>query len=81
MREPLHDHVVFLEDRLQEFSSLLTSRSQTPAQRAQTEERIRLINEALEHYRRGFEIEYYLRNLSAAPTSPMKKGQSGFSAS
>jgi len=61
MQNSLRSHLAYLQDRLQQLTDDLT-RSLSDLERAEIEKRIRNVNEAIEHYRRAYEIEVEIRD-------------------
>jgi hypothetical protein len=64
MESPLRFHLIFLNEQLQELKDLLT-RPTTPGERANIEARVALAEQALDHYRRAFQIESTIRTASS----------------
>ena len=61
MENTLRSHLIFLNHRLQELTDLLT-RPTTPSERANIEARVALAQQALDNYRRAYDIEASLRS-------------------
>ena len=63
MDNPLRSHLIFLNERLQELADSFT-RPITPREHDSIAAQVALAQQALDHYRRAFEIEY------ATPATP-----------
>ena len=62
MQEPLLDHILYLEDRMQKLRGALTSPAIAPRDRDLLEAKVGLINTALDYYRRAHEVELAIRS-------------------
>lgn len=60
MHQTLRAHLIYLHEKLQELTDLLTQ-PVPDAERADLEARIRLVHQSLEHYRRAYEMESAIR--------------------
>ncbi len=67
MENSLRSHLIYLNERLQELADSLTL-PLTTSERANIEARIALAQQALDHYRRAFEIEHAIRNNDPLPS-------------
>ena len=67
MENTLRSHLIFLNHRLQELTDLLTHPT-TPSERANIEARVALAQQALDNYRRAYNIEASLRSEEEANT-------------
>jgi hypothetical protein len=66
MENSLRSHLMYLTHRLQELTDLLT-RPATPDERASIAAQVELAQQALNHYRRAFEIEHAIRTAETDP--------------
>ena len=57
MHNSLHDHILALEERIQELREQLTCRARTEAERARTKTDLSVAETALAHYRAAYELE------------------------
>jgi len=62
MLTPLNRHILELTNLVQELRNCLTSPKLSDVERVRVEKKIALGSEALDHYRRAYEIECALRN-------------------
>jgi hypothetical protein len=60
MHQPLYNHFLSLKDKRQRLQDSLTRPNKTALERQQIETQIELINRALGHYCKAFEIECQL---------------------
>jgi hypothetical protein len=60
MHQPFREHLVYLQGELLELTAMVTQPI-PDAVRADVNRRIQLIQEAIDHYRRGYKIESDLR--------------------
>jgi hypothetical protein len=61
MNQPLHAHIVFLEETVQELRSALTLGSLSRTDRERIQLQIEFATHAIHSYRQGYEMEYFLR--------------------
>lgn len=57
MNENLHDHLIFLEEKIQAICDQLTNPRLTPPERDRCEAELRVAETALAHYRLIFELK------------------------
>jgi hypothetical protein len=60
MQDTLHNHLLFLHDTLQQLTSQITQIA-TEAERSEIEARIEFTTQAIDHYRRAYEMERAIR--------------------
>lgn len=61
MQSSLHSHLVYLQDTLLELTALLTQ-THSGDERADIQERIAIVNMAIDHYQRAHALESEIRN-------------------
>lgn len=57
MQENLHDHIIFIEEKIQTICDQLTHPNLTAHERERCEAELRVAETALAHYRLAFELK------------------------
>lgn len=57
MQEKLHDHIIFLEEKIQTISDSLTNPRLTTWERGRCKEELCVAEAALAHYRAAYDLE------------------------
>lgn len=61
MQDKLHDHLIFLEEKIQAVSDQLTSPRLSAQERDRYETELRIAETALAHYRAAYDAEQILK--------------------
>jgi hypothetical protein len=72
MENSLRSHLIYLNERLQELADSL-NRPITPGERDSIAAQVELAQQALDNYRRAFEIEYAIQNVTPDPENAQQK--------
>jgi hypothetical protein len=70
MQTPLHDHLIFLHDSLQQLTAQVTQ-SDNEVERAEIDGQIEFVRQTIEHYRRAYEMESAFRGARSAHLASM----------
>jgi hypothetical protein len=67
VHRPLHEHILLLEDKLQDLREKLTQNNLPASARDAMLVQVRIANDALNHFRRAVELEYALNTGDTTP--------------
>ena len=69
MHRPLHEHILLLEDKLQDLREKLTQNDLPDPARDAMLVQVQIANDALNHFRRAVELDYVLNTGDTTPLS------------